>query len=257
MKLKTTIITLAAMLFVSCSDDDEWKDFNGNIDSKVLTEITEGRVDAFYQVQQYKTYRKDSSTGNQWQEFNLSDYAGLSLDLLSFNVRDGYSWEPVCMFSNVFGPSRLDTPWFVYCRLTGYGKQVYVKRTIEFDSSDNSLLINDLKCSVAKADGNGLNLSYTIPYSYRDANSGKMESGEYLVKLMLVRQPSTGLPEVADMETFNTHINAKLGMIDLMRQEFGNIFDPADYQNRIAENIGSEIIDFDDLAEKIRVGQTF
>lgn len=247
MRLRTTIITLAAMLFVSCSDDDEWKDFNGNINSKVLTEITEGRVDAFYKVQQYKTYRKDSSTGNQWQEFNLSDYAGLSLDLFSFYVRDGYSWEPVCMFSSTWGPSRLDTPWFVYCRLTGFDKQIYVNRKIEFDSSDNSLLINGVKCSVAKADDNSLNLSYVTPWA----------NGECLVKLMLVQQPLTGLPEVSEMETFSTHINARLGMIDLMRQEFGNIFDPADYQNRIAENIGSEIIDFDALAEEIRSGQSF
>lgn len=123
MKLKTTLVLFTALMLVSCLDDDEWKDFKGDVNSEALTEIAEGRADAFYKVQQFKTYRKDSSTGNEWQEFNFSDYAGLSLDLFSFYVRDGYSWEPVSMIDHTWGKSSLDTPWFVYCRLTGYGKR--------------------------------------------------------------------------------------------------------------------------------------
>lgn len=126
-------------------------------------------------------------------------------------------------------------------------EKVYVKRKIEFGRSENSLLINGVKCSVAKADDTMLNMWYVMPKA----------NGEYLVKLMLVRQPSTDLPQMSDMEAYSSHINAKLGMIALMRQEFGNVFDPADYQNRIAENIGSEIVDFDELEEKIKSGEIF
>lgn len=243
MKLKPIIPILAGLLLLSsCNDnDDATLSYKGNVDSDYIEALAQGRESAGFSVRE-RHLLKDGKVVKQ------GEYAGWQSSLNEMRVMDGKAWSKVAMHDVSWGGSVSGIPWMIYCKVAKYKKQIYVASEIVYDKNANTLKYGGLICKIERAEGSVLNLS---------RSTSDIDNGGVFTEISIYEKTELKLPQRDDMEVFSSDLEAKLGMIAMMREVFGNELRVADYQDRFAENLGNDVINFDELAENLRKGLAF
>lgn len=231
-KLVAISIALLAMAAVSACSSYEDPDiaFKGKVDGDFLNSLARGETSVTFSKNGTKGYVMDyasyqNGTG-KWDEAPKGQLGGAGLGYDKLVIINGRTWSPLELYDkSTLAPSLLVIPWKAFCKETGYNKSVYVACPMEFDAESKSLKIGELTYSVEKAEGNELTLSM-IGHIYQiNDQTGDFEITEASKTLLFYKKAAMETPDMNQVAYFDSEKDAKLGMIAMLREHFGDVID--------------------------------
>ncbi len=138
-------------------------------------------------------------------------------------IIDGHSYVATDFYGHSIQPSLIYFPWDIYCRETGYDKTVTIISSFDYNSDDRQIIIDEIPHDVEKAEGNTLNISLTS--THQNINGENIL--EKTVSYYTIRQQ--GEVNTDNLLPFNTEQEAKLAVVKMMRQYFGDFVNVNDY----------------------------
>ncbi len=223
MKLKSIkallSLAVAMILFTGCSSDDEP---SASIDINLMESLTRGTASITYSLESWEMYDKKDLPDASWEKIDLSDYVGISCPAPSrIIVHDGKTWSPLELFDLSRGWHPLYFPWLAYQVHKGANITPYVTRPFFFDANEGKLTLNGKTYEVKSANDNSLVLiHYSEYYSNVD---GTFKS------VVTFKKTKTETAALSDNPFFASEKEAKLGIIEIIRNELGNLFDINQY----------------------------
>ncbi len=275
---KAAVVMLVAMC--SCSADEDAQDItDGKIDFTSIDQLaTEScsymEVDFEETCMDYESYIAGS---DEWQPAPLA-FPGHSYDQ-SFIIANGRYISPMALLNTTYGWSRLYWPWKAYCKETGYDKTICIGKKISVDKQEPSMWFGDLKnfddLEEYFYDGDGsaqrrlhhltsvylihfasdkylklsrLGVRYTTDENHKPTNMT-------VHKYIYVYKKDKADKKILDkMAVYDSELEAKLDMINMMRGYFGNTVDVNKYLDP-EDQVKESIIDFDKIEQDIRAGR--
>lgn len=231
-KLMAIAIALLAMVAVcACSSyEDPDVAFKGNVDGNFLNALARGETSVTFSKKDSKSYEMDyaaylNGTG-KWDDEPKDQLGGGGLGYDKLVIINGRTWSPLELYDkSTLAPSLLVTPWKVFCKETGYNKDVYVACPMEFDAESKSLKIGELTYSVEKAEGNELTLSRIGQIYQINDQTGDFEITKAYKTVVFYKKAAMETPDMNQVVYFDSEKDAKLGMIAMLREHFGDIID--------------------------------
>lgn len=207
--------------------------------------LSRGDESACFTLEELLMYRLDPGAV-EWKEENWDDYDGLSLPTPStLTIHEGRTWTPLNMFSSSLGPSPLSMPLLAYRNVTGFDKKFYVATPVEYDREQNSVTIKNTVCSVLTATPDKLVMTCTEPFWVSGGGEGKFKWN-----MTYVREELT-LPDMDKIVFYDSELEANLAIIDMLREEFGNVFNINEYLGGYIY-LDDPIVNLDEVEKEIR-----
>ncbi len=202
------------MLATSCSDD-----VSNKIDVNFLESLTRGSSSSCYVLKSLTVYDKKDIPGSDWEEFDINEWVGWSCPTPSkLVIYDGKSWEPLELFSCVRGWHPLYFPLVAYGKKTDTSITFYVARKFEYDKETNMMKVDNSEFEVLRADEDRMTLVAITEYS----------NSEYSGNWKWVCEYEKAPLNAAELELnpfYDSELETKLGIIKLLKSEFGEVFD--------------------------------
>lgn len=246
MKTKKVLVGLVACLALtmiqSCSDDTK-----PVIDFDFMDSLTRGSSAVCYEYESSTTYEQKAGE-TKWKEIDPSDWVGGggAPGDRKILIMDGKSWSPLGMFSCVYGFHPLAFPMLAYRNKTGFSGSIYIAREFEFDDQNNTMTIDHSTFDIIKADKDGMTL---VGYTYMGNNPEEWTTWKWVMNY------KRSVWEPKDMDEnprFDSAYEACLGIIEMLRAEFGNVFNINPYIEPDFSFGDNPMIDLDKLADKCR-----
>lgn len=272
-----TALMLTALC--ACTADEDMPDFNdGTIDNTALDKLT--TESCSYSTVEFEEYCMDYesyiASSNEWRPAPPA-FPGHQYDESFIMANGRYAW-PLGLRNVAYGYSRLYTPWKIYCEQTDYDKTIYIGQKVSVDKQEPSIWFgeltefDDLKYLY---DGDGLaqrqlhHLSsvYIIHFAsdkflklsrlgvrYSEDENHKPVDMTVYKYTYVYKKEKADKKMLKKMAVYDSELDAKLDMINMMRRYFGRTVDVNKYldpKDRVAESI----IDFDKLEQDIRGGR--
>ncbi|MDE6753710.1 MAG: hypothetical protein K2J82_03760 [Muribaculaceae bacterium] len=211
-KLLFLLISLGMFLFSGCSNDEP----NG-IDTDLMNSLTRGTISTCYELISFDIYQKPDKPNAGWEHLDLSDWVGYSCPSPSrMLIHDGKTWSPIELFNLIQGWHPLYYPWIAYQNKIESAVTVYVTRPFQFDSQNNSLQLDGRDYEVETANDNEMTLIYYSKYISEVPGTDKY--------IMRYKKSSADMNSLSKNPFFESDKEAKLGIIELLRNELGNLF---------------------------------
>lgn len=247
-----SVIASVCALLSSCGNDGpEVPDINKGSESasNLLTRMSSGEVNATYTRYGLDLFQKDDDTGGKWKEVNLREIVGWGSSLPNqFSVKDGRTWIVYEMWHSC-GPSPLEMPWKIYCKVMGIKSTLYICTPIIADNETHTLKISNMLCAVTDCDGKNFTLVYDSNYYYDgpDYKTGTFRDCSHYK-----------YGELSDIDAesvlwFETEEDLIKGTIALMRERFGDEMNMNDYLGGYVI-LDEPIVNFDDLEQQLLSG---
>lgn len=273
------IVTMMLTAMYACSANEDTPDFNdGTIDNTTLDKLTTESCD--YSTVEFEEYCMDYESfiagSDEWKPAPPA-FPGHQYDH-SFIIANGRYASPLQLLNVTYGWSKLYTPWKVYCKETGYDKTICIGQKVSVNKQEPSMWFgeltnfDDLKYLY---DGDGpaqrrlhhLSSVYRIHFANdkflklsrldvrhaQDENHKPINMTVYKY-IYLYKKDQAGQKALNDMAIYDSEIEAKLDMINMMRSYFGKTVDVNKYLDK-DDMVNDPIIDFDKLEQDIRDGR--
>lgn len=270
---------LAMLLFAACSADEDMPDFtDGTIDNTFLDKLTTesyalSNVEFEESCMDYDSYIAGS---DEWLPAPLA-FPGHQYDQ-SFIIANGYHLKPLALTNVNYGCSRVYVPWKAYCKETGYNKTIYIGHKLSVDKHEPSMWFgeltnfDDLKYLF---DGDGpaqrklhhLSSVYQIHFAsdkflklsrlgvlYAQDENHKPINMRVYKYIYVYKKDKADKKMLKEMAVYDSELEAKLDMINMMRSYFGKIVDVNKYLDK-DDMVNDPIIDFDKLEQDLRNGR--
>lgn len=222
--------------------------FGGDIDNTRLRAAAAGKEGVAYTRTNVSFFNMDSQTNGKWEAIDVTVYDGLSYIAPSeIAISEGSTFSPLILFSSSLGPSIVATPWEVYKRRTGWKKDIFIQRPVEFDAESNTLTLNGWEYTVERSSADTLVLSTTIKYS-----GGRNDKGGQHLEISVYTKSELSAPELDAIATYPSDLEAKLDMTYRMREHFGPQIDINHYLTGV--RLDHSLIDFDLMEEALLNG---
>lgn len=217
-------------------------------DYKILTRLAKGDVSKSLTIVDVKLFQNDARTDFEWEEVDLTDYAGFSISLpYTIQISEGYTWSEYSLFDVTMGPNPLYMPWKIYCSKTGHSDQLFIISNMGYDEENQQLTIGDKSCHVESLEGDCITLSYESPYYYHSGDTSATGTDKQLIKYKLgdlsIEDKDSVLYFKSERELFRT-------LIDTLREYFGNEFNMNKYlYPKIT--LDSPMVNFDEIEKEL------
>lgn len=234
-------VCLAMTLMPACSSDDEPSPV---VDANFLNSLTRGGNSVCYELESIKTY--ESIDNSKWKEFDIYEWVGWSSPAPGkLLIHDGKNWSPLGMFSSAYGFHPLYFPMAAYRKATGFSGDIYVARPFVFDMENNKLTCGYLEFDIQRAVENDMTLVY-----YEDCSPVENKSRRWKW-IFTYKKADWDKGEIDNNPHFDTAMDACLGIIEMLRTQFGDSFDI----NKLLEPyviFPDPIVSLDQLEEECR-----
>ena len=226
---------LAMLLFAACqSYDDPDVAFKGNIDDGFLNSLARGEssislteTDSRYYEKDYDNYRHNSG---KWEE-PKEDLLGGGFRSKNLIITEGKSWSDVLLYNpSTLAPSLVAYPWEIYCQKTKFDKKVYVACPVKYNATDKTLSIDDKTFTVEKASDTELILSITGLLYKSNVSTGKLEPSKASKNILFYEKAAIETPDIDNAIYYDSNKNAKIAMVKMMREYFGDVINLNLYQ---------------------------
>lgn len=228
--LMIAIISIAAY---SCSGIDYPQGIDRDVINKLKT------TNATYQSTNLKYFDKPDGS-KKWKEFDASSWDGLwpaTPNMIVFH--NGKVLTPLVLFSSA-GPNPLCIPWEKYVEKTGKKLHLYIGREVDFNESNNTIVVGDNEYDLLKFKANEIVISSISSY----ITAGTDKGGERMEWRYYAPVDHTDLDEATDI-CFSSKREAYQFIIDRCRETFGD-------KLPISPNTPNEqVIDFDLLQQRL------
>ncbi len=257
---KTTLffITLFAVVaFGACSTADapnepENKDA---IDVDFLSRLARGEESAVYSLEDMdavvKSYDPATGIDGDWWDHGL---VGWQYPDHSYVMMTGSkAWRPLSLENfSTWTKSILYHPWIYFCEVANMTKPVRVACLFEIDIPNKKFMLDRVKYDIEEARGNKLVLADIEAQMVPDSVTHERVPG--LLKFVL-----SYTVQIEDLDPdgylyFESDKEAKLGMVQMMREYFGDRLDLTEYAKSIKYNdriLENPIIDLAALEDDI------
>lgn len=246
MKLNYVYITLALSLFglVACEDD---KDKSPENTQEYMEALSRGSEAATYELSKVDIFRREYDSNKGWEEVNPMDYIGLYVDAPeNLTIYDGRTWIPLELFSPVTGPDELELPLRAYRLQTGFDKDFYIASLIDYNAEEGTMKIDGMPYTVLSASASNLDLQLIHQF----VQGGTDKRGEFRYDLYYEHK-SFSLPDMGKILFYDSELEAKLAIIEMLRARFGNVFNLNDYLGGDVI-LDDPIVDLDEIESRIR-----
>lgn len=274
--LAAAAIMLTAMY--ACSANEDIPDFtDGTIDNTSLDKLT--TESCSYSSIEFEEYCMDYESyiagSEEWGPAPLA-FPGHQYNQ-SFVIADGRYAVPLSLTNVTYGSSRLLAPWKAYCNQTGYDKTIYIGYKISVNKQEPSLWYGELPnfedhMGLYGVDGpaqrrlHHLSTVYSIHFAsdkylklsklgvrYATDENHKPVNIEVYKYIYVYKKDKADKKMLQKMAVYDSELEAKLDMINMMRSYFGKTVDVNKYLDQ-DDKVNDPIIDFDKLEQDIRDG---
>jgi len=235
--IKTIVVALfvAAIMCACSSYDDPDIDFKGNIDNTFMNSLARGTTsvtftwdDILEYEMDYKEYQKGE---RKWEDVTGKYIGGALPGFGKLIILNGCSWSPVSLTDPTTScPSMISAVWPIYCRLTGFDKEVYVACPIEFDAEKKTLKVDDCIYNIEKAEGDNMILSTESVFYRSDEREGLVPSHarKYVI---FYKKATMESPDMDKVIYFDSNKEAQIAMVVMLREYFGDKINLNSYGN--------------------------
>lgn len=245
MKPQTSALLLLAALIslTACSSDNE-PDSIVKSDNGFLYSLAKGKQTISYQMYDYACFIQ--SYESDWTELDLSQIDGLNMPVAArVTFHKGLLLTPLSLFNISTGPHTLYLPFEAYKIASGFDSDIMVSRPLDYDASSGTLTFDGGVCSVTDASSRQI----TIERMESNSIGGYAES-----KWVMNYSSSDFLKGAVDMNNvYGSEGEACLGIIAMMRLQFGDSFDMNPYLAREGMRSADSIVDLNALEAEIRL----
>ncbi len=249
------VIALLAMIATgACSYEDPDIAFKGNIDNNFLRSLARGessitltKTGAKNYVMDYKKYLNGSG---KWDEEKGDILGGGSAGIDQLIIINGRTWSPIYLFDrSTLAPSLILGPWNVYRKRTGFDKEVYIACPIEYDEEAKTLKIKDHTYSIEKAENKNLTLSI-ISEIYQLTDNYQWTITQASKSIVFYKKSAMETPDMDKVLYFDSEKEAKLAMVKILREYFGDVINLNSFGNAFT----LPILNLAQLEENLRNG---
>lgn len=226
-----SFITCCILMLSACSDN---KDVLSELESTpayqndYLMSLTRGETSACYKLKSTTLFEKRSEESD-WEEINPSEMIGWATPApVNLTISEGRTWIPMEWFDISIGPDPLFMPWLAYCRTIGSTKDIYIACPIVYDNESKELSMNDESYTVETFTESAIEIKHFSIFSYYSKTDSKIQYGEYQCNLRYEKS-ELSLPAKDNILFFDSEKEAKLAVIQMIREKFGDVFNLNDY----------------------------
>ena len=233
-KLMAIAIALLAMVAISaCSYEDPDIAFKGNIDANFLNSLARGETSITLSKTDCKEYEMDYQKylngSGKWDKAEDGRLGGSDLGVDKLIIINSRTWNPILLFNkSTLAPSLIYEPWEIYCKETGFDKEIYIACPIEYDADSKTLKIENITFSIEKAENDKLILS-TVGEIYQYTQPDKFEPTKASKTILFYKKSAMEPPDMDNILYFDTEKEAKLAMVRILRGHFGDYIDRNHY----------------------------
>lgn len=240
MKKNLLLITIISFLFSGCKDNDyATLSYKGKVDSDYIEALVQGRESAcFNEVSGIMLRLNSAGEYEEYPPYTIIDGSVLPEKIL---IIDGRCWVYFCFPQRTETENILAEAWWIYCKETGFTKEIYLTKKVEYNAEYRQLTIlnmysrSDVVVTVEKAEGSLLNLSCEIRKYDSETNS---ESGCF--EISCYEKASLEIPDSETTLVYDSRQDIELDMIAMMREYFGDSFNFSDYLHYYTGTISFE-----------------
>lgn len=219
--LVSLLLTLfASSIFIACEDGYVPED---PVD--VFQRIASGEISATYTSTGVKLFNKNSETGNQWKEIDLSELAGWQSSLpYDIHIKDGSCWLRYNLFP-LSGPNPLYEPWEAYCKKKGISSDLYISYPITLSEDGKTFKIGHHEYTIDHGNSSGISFSSYWEHSvYPDLlPDGNYETG-YSREAHTYTAGKLTLPDLSTILWYESEKEMFTDLLRRIRDEFGDKF---------------------------------
>lgn len=244
-QLLSALALVVLILSTSCSDD-----VSNKIDANLLESLTRGSASTCYEFKSVEVSDKRDTPDSEWKPIDLYDWYGWSLPTpTKIVIYDGKSWSPLELTSYVQGRHPLYFPLVAYAKKTGSWVTFYVARKFEYNQETNMMKVGDDEYEVKRIDEDRLTLVALTKYTDNDGEGWWKWVCEY-------EKAPLNEAELELSPFYDSPLEAKLGIIKLLKSEFGDVFDINEY---LSPDISfpDPMIDLNEMEEYILAGNDY
>lgn len=216
------VALIAITLSGACSNDSDPQSedmnfkFKGGVNSEMLSGIARGEISIIGELDSIIVLEKALNATSDWYEVKGNKKEGVN----NIKIIDGYSWKPMSFLSHCLSPILLYFPWEIYCEKTGFNKTITILSRFEYDPVKQQVTINNNNYDIEKAEDNALTISYT---------QNNWENENILQKRILRYTILKNSVSTDNYMLFNSENEAKLSIVRMMREYFGDFVNVNDY----------------------------
>lgn len=225
LSLLFAMAALCVMPLTGCSDVDSPLDVNEEQqDPALLKKLSEGQESATYARESFTFYNLSYANDMGWVEQPSLPDGAIVPSPGSITIHNGCTWQPLSLSSSTGLPGPLSMPFYAYCRVTGFNKAFYVASPVEYDSVNGTFKMGKYTYDVESVTKETLKLVNIG--EYQGGIDGK--GGKHRFDLTFKRQ-ELSLPDLDKILFFDSELEAKLTMLEMIREQFGDEFNLNDY----------------------------
>ena len=234
-KIIVAVAAIAVVAMVACTSyEDPDIAFKGKIDKNFLSSVSRGETSVTYTKKDSRDYFKDIAAANnsdeKWRE-DREEVDGWSSPLpMILTITDGRAWSPIDLNDPItLCPSLVSSPWIIFCKETGYDKEVYIACDVEYNEDDNVLKIGNIDLSVEKASDNQLTASYI--YTISKVDNDVLVPWRLEKTVVFYERSMLAELDKDKIIFFETEKEAKIAMVQMLREYFGDEINLNHYGN--------------------------
>lgn len=243
-----TLLLLTALLSLSsCSSDSEPDYIGGTSDKAYLSKLAIGKTAVSFQMDDYSVKEKYADQA-KWQDFDVHEYYGWQVPFPArITFYKGSLLTPLSFFNISTGPHLLYLPFEAYKIATGFDGDIMVAHALSYDPEHGILAIDDEDvCNVTGASSGSLVIEYMTRFWTEDHGAGVWKWTMSYASSDFLRTP-------IDMaNVYPSDGEAYLGVIEMMRREFGDSFDMNPYLVQEGMRSENSIVDLNELEAAVR-----
>jgi lipoprotein len=261
---KHQLLLFAAMVLTGltgCSSDDpanpfdpqkdEWKVCDNDL--AYLESLTRGDASATFECTGYTRLDYDFDNENRWIDNTdeiLYGYECLTPHIITIN--DGRTWTPLSLFREC-GPSCVYDLLEFYKEMTGFSKEFYVAAPLEYNRQENKISIDGAWYDLAGISRKNLYISSTHEYYKSNVSDEGFHKAGMNRDRHSYQITDLQLPNLENALWYDSAMEAKLAIIDMLRQQYGDVIRFADYTDKPYFSPDGTI-DLNELEERVRKG---
>lgn len=242
----STLVLLAALLSLAACSSDNDPDFNyGNIDKAYLSKITEGNKTVSYQMDDFNVFEKYTYE-TEWRDLDIYEYSGWQVPLPArITFHKGELLTPLSLFNMTYGPHILYYPFEAYRIATGFDADILLAHALDYDMAHDVLTVDGGRFDVTSASSHAMEIQIKEIFGGAD--------GVCEWKWILSYEAADFLKSAIDEKNvYHSEGDACLGIIQMLREQFGKSFDMNPYLAREGMSSSHPVVDIDALEEAVR-----
>lgn len=242
----STILLLAALLsLAACSSDDDPAFTDDAVRNAYLAKLTGGKITASFQMDDY-AYMIKTQDSEEWKSVNLDEYDGWQVPVPARIVfHKGELLTPLSLFNVSTGPHILYYPFEAYRIATGFYGNIFVSHPLEYDNEAETMTIYGGRYAVNAVSDRSIVIETLSRLEYVHGSSD--------TKWVLSYSSSDFLQApIVEFNVYPSEGEACLGVIGMLRAEFGDSFDMNPYLMRKGMRVADSVVELDELEAAVR-----